>query len=88
MSTCCGCQPEPTGSAVSAFYSVAMHTARAEHQSQGWVGTLRRLPLEGFGPQTAGPAAQEAREHRHSQKPAWILDRVEVWDPGRPVRRD
>jgi hypothetical protein len=65
-----------------------MHTARAEKWDQGWLGVCQTCDWLGSDHKSPEPAAQEAREHRHSQKPAWILEKVEVWDPGRPVRRD
>jgi hypothetical protein len=61
-----------------------MHTARAEKWDQGWLGVCQDCNWLGSDHQTAGPAAREAREHRHSQSPPWTIEgSVEAWGPGR-----
>jgi hypothetical protein len=58
-----------------------MHTARAERQSQGWVAECDDCRWMGADHKRPEPDAEEARMHRHQQRPAWSLDRIVPWSP-------
>jgi hypothetical protein len=68
---------------LSRAYPVPMHDASAEKMSQGWVASCRNCGWLGADYQSSGPAAEEARQHRHQQRQPWSLETVEPWDPGR-----
>ena len=60
------------------------HTAKAEHWSQGWIAVCQNCNWLGADHREPGPAAEEARMHRHSRRRPWQLEKVEPWSPSKP----
>jgi hypothetical protein len=59
------------------------HAAKAERMSQGWVAVCSTCNWLGGDHRTPGPAAAEARQHRHGKRQPWTLHEVVPWSPRR-----